>query len=630
MNLLILGCLQHFYVYLHYKFYKMKTLISTLIIVLTISISLNAQNVAINTTGAVANTSSLLDVDATDKGILVPRVSLSATTDVVTVATPANSLLVYNTATAGAGATAVTPGYYYYNTTAAVWIRILNNGDAWLTTGNYLTANSIFGSLTNFSVIYRTNGANRGAFVNTGEMVLNPALTYFGGDIFSAYATGTGYAVNGYVSGAGAGFAGYFQATSTGASNASYFYNSSTDVNAGVIDNIIPAGGLGWNVYANTASTTNTFPSIAGVTRSLTSTGVAGAVNSASTITILVGGSGGAFISPSTGVYATASTVANGVGGLFSGNGVGSSTPAGGAGSSSNGATIGAFGNATTVASGTGGVFAGNNSGTSTLATGSGVAGTGTTTGVYGIGTTAASGTGGVFAGNNLAAITLGAGSGVAGTGSISGVFGYATTNVNGSSGGTFQRAGGAFGVVVCANILGTDYKVAGSGLVSTVVKNTENKNVIMFAPESPEALFQDFGKGNLINGYAKIELDPTFAKNIFVDDTHPLQVFVQLEGDCKGVYVANKTANGFEVKELQGGSSNVSFTWFANGNRADTKDENGNVISKNQDLRFPIMPDLSNIVVNEKVNIEMTTQETIEIKKADVKLEKEQKRIEQ
>ena len=73
----------------------------------TISFS---QNIAINQTGNPANTSALLDVDATNKGVLIPRVSLNSTTDAATIATPATSLLVYNTGSGG-----LSPAGYYFN-----------------------------------------------------------------------------------------------------------------------------------------------------------------------------------------------------------------------------------------------------------------------------------------------------------------------------------------------------------------------------------------------------------------------------------------------------------------------------------------------------------------------------------
>jgi hypothetical protein len=68
------------------------------------------------------------------------------------------------------------------------------------------------------------------------------------------------------------------------------------------------------------------------------------------------------------------------------------------------------------------------------------------------------------------------------------------------------------------------------------------------------------------------------------------LRVFIQLEGDCNGVYITNKTSTGFDVIELKGGVSNVQFQWNVVCNVADEKFDNGN-ISKNADLRFEPAP---------------------------------------
>ena len=73
----------------------------------------------------------------------------------------------------------------------------------------------------------------------------------------------------------------------------------------------------------------------------------------------------------------------------------------------------------------------------------------------------------------------------------------------------------------------------------------------------------------------------------IKVDATHPLRVFVQLEGDCNGVFVTNKTANSFDVKELQNGTSNAKFTYRIVANRADEVID-GEVISEYANNRFP------------------------------------------
>jgi len=61
--------------------------------------------------------SAKLDVSATNKGFLPPRVTLTAATDATTIASPAEGLLVYNLGSVGLQA-----GYYYWNGTS--WATI--------------------------------------------------------------------------------------------------------------------------------------------------------------------------------------------------------------------------------------------------------------------------------------------------------------------------------------------------------------------------------------------------------------------------------------------------------------------------------------------------------------------------
>lgn len=63
--------------------------------------------VGINTT--TPDPSSILDVTSTDKGLLIPRIALTSTSDVSTITSPSISLLIYNTATVSN----ITPGYFY-------------------------------------------------------------------------------------------------------------------------------------------------------------------------------------------------------------------------------------------------------------------------------------------------------------------------------------------------------------------------------------------------------------------------------------------------------------------------------------------------------------------------------------
>ena len=80
-----------------------------------------------------------------------------------------------------------------------------------------------------------------------------------------------------------------------------------------------------------------------------------------------------------------------------------------------------------------------------------------------------------------------------------------------------------------------------------------------MYALESPEVWFEDFGSGLLVNGVAHVSIDPLFAATVKLDDYH---VFVTPLGDCQGLYVTNKTSTGFEVHELGGGTADIAFDY--------------------------------------------------------------------
>lgn len=71
------------------------------------------------------HSSAALEVKSIDKGILVPRIALVATNSATPVSSPADALLVYNTATSGSGSNGVEPGFYYWKATENKW-RSLN------------------------------------------------------------------------------------------------------------------------------------------------------------------------------------------------------------------------------------------------------------------------------------------------------------------------------------------------------------------------------------------------------------------------------------------------------------------------------------------------------------------------
>jgi urease beta subunit len=87
----------------------------------------NTGNVAITTTGAVPNASSMLDLVSTTRGFLTPRMTQAQR---LAIATPATGLLVYQTN--------LTTGFYYYDGTA--WVYMSPTGTGLTTASNGLNA----------------------------------------------------------------------------------------------------------------------------------------------------------------------------------------------------------------------------------------------------------------------------------------------------------------------------------------------------------------------------------------------------------------------------------------------------------------------------------------------------------
>src|SRR5690606_21732316 len=126
------------------------------------------------------NNASQLDVVAKDKGVLLPRVALTSTTDTTTIINGnVNSLLVFNTNTQND----ITPGYYYWYDNK--WMRIINDDDVKAfdtnTTNVSLTVvtdelvlkdsdgNEITVSLSDLNIITTLVNNNDGTYTYTNE-----------------------------------------------------------------------------------------------------------------------------------------------------------------------------------------------------------------------------------------------------------------------------------------------------------------------------------------------------------------------------------------------------------------------------------------------------------------------------
>jgi hypothetical protein len=235
-----------------------------------------------------------------------------------------------------------------------------------------------------------------------------------------------------------------------------------------------------------------------------------------------------------TGVVGTSPGGGNGVYGEGSGTGAGVVGKAPGPGGGS-----GVYGEA---ADGGNGVW-GEAAGTGTGVFGSAPAGGGT--GVLG----EAAGTGTGVIGN-----APGAGNGVWGEAADTG------TGVVGKAPST-GWAGFFFGNVFISGDLTTQ------GAKSAVLSHSDGSLRRMYALESPESWFEDLGRAEIVEGRAQVALDDEFAAMVQTDDYH---VFLTPEGETQGLYVSARRPDGFEVREQQGGTGNLTFSYRIVARRGD------------------------------------------------------------
>jgi trimeric autotransporter adhesin len=151
--------------------YLMKKSYSLILVMMIIILSLNlTAQVAVNTSGDAANTSAMLDVSSTDKGILIPRVTKSQRD---AIDTPATGLLIYQTDN--------TPGFYFYN------------GTGWVVVGDSATSiNSLYDGVSDGNSVFLGAGSGENddhtTNFNTGTGVYS-LKEVTSGDYNSAFGT---------------------------------------------------------------------------------------------------------------------------------------------------------------------------------------------------------------------------------------------------------------------------------------------------------------------------------------------------------------------------------------------------------------------------------------------------------
>ena len=98
------------------------------------------------------------------------------------------------------------------------------------------------------------------------------------------------------------------------------------------------------------------------------------------------------------------------------------------------------------------------------------------------------------------------------------------------------------------------------TGTKSALVETASYGKRQLYAVESPENWFEDFGGAELIQGRAIVKLDPVFAETVSTEVEY--HVFLTPKGDCEGLYIASQSADSFEVRELRHGTHTIAFDY--------------------------------------------------------------------
>lgn len=135
----------------------MKSLIAAAILFLAASAA-KGQGMKIGDNPGSINPNSILELESTNKGFVVPRMALSGTNVLSPLTgTPVTGTIIYNTATAGSSPNIVTPGFYYWDGGSTSWVR-LQDGNANLTASSPLSYNPGTGVLSISQSGTATNG----------------------------------------------------------------------------------------------------------------------------------------------------------------------------------------------------------------------------------------------------------------------------------------------------------------------------------------------------------------------------------------------------------------------------------------------------------------------------------------
>ena len=499
--------------------------------------------------------SSALEIESTDKGLLIPRITL--TSDISSpspVSSPAVGLLIFNSGSNQS------QGFYYWS--GAAWVSTSYSQSGWSITGNSSTSinNNFIGTTDNQHLAIRTNDSERLRIDSDGQIIIGNTSPNFDSDLFTVEGNSTqNSAINAYSPGYGV----YSNAGSIG------FLGLVNNENGyGLWSENQHGDGYG-AMFIGSDATPYTLNNHSAAIAASGDDGIfAIGGNSSSGIGIIAVGSGASSVS----------VPSEGAGGAFTGqHGV--------YGKSNNNSGVGIVGignngsNYYTNSNGSGGAFTGYH-------------------GVYSVAVNSSSGTGVIGVGNGGSYYVLGNGSGGAFTGLSFGVAGYSTQSGGAAVYG--NAINGGFAVYAQGNFGATGSKA----FVIDHPLDPENKILKHYCLESPEvlniyranAVLDETGEAKVILPEYFMEINQNYSYSLTPIGKSAPYLFIKEEINEEGSFT------------ISGGEPGQKISWSVTAERNDrfirqNPESNQVEIMKEGDLKGKyLMPELYNKPATEGV----------------------------
>ncbi|NOY50973.1 MAG: hypothetical protein GXO88_10485 [Chlorobi bacterium] len=497
--------------------------------------------------------SSALEIYSTNKGLLIPRLSLTSNLNSPSpVSSPATGLLIFNS-----GANQAL-GFYYWN--GSKWVSTSYSTNNWSITGNSGTSvsNNFLGTTDNQHLAIKTNNTERMRFESDGQIIIGATTPNATEDLFTVQANATqNYAINAYSpSGYGvyssAGIISFYGAVNN--DNGFPLWVSNQGAN-GYGAMLIGSNSGAYTLQNHTAAlSANGNDGIFSLGQASDGMGIIAGGNNVATLSTISVGAGGAF----TGYH-----------GIY-GKGVNSSSGVGVIGVGNNGSTY------STNPDGSGGAFTGYHgvfANSTDLIYGTGCIGVGNA-GIYYLfdDGNGHQGSGGAFTGKYVGVAAW------ASQANNSSIGVYGRYNGNGSYDGT-----GVYGIAITSNS-NRGYGVYGEGNRYGIYANgdmgasgsksfaidhpldPENKILKHYSIESPEVL--NMYRGNIIldqKGEAVVRL-PDYFNEININFSYQLTAVGMA---APGIFVKNEINEKGEFK-IAGGNAGQKISWTVFADRND------------------------------------------------------------